>query len=487
MQQEFHKHWNHKQSGLTPGGAAIIALAVAIATAGAGSAVSAGVAGAASSAGMSTAMAGLMGAMSKAAFMSLVSTASVSLVNNKGDFGKVFAELASKEQMRSLAVAVATAGLTHGVGGALDIPASTDSVGARMQNVAVQRGAQTVAETVIYGDDFGNAVQRNAIGGFVDFGAGLAAQEIGEMYHGNPEEASLSEEAGSKQDKHIDYVTHKIAHGVVGGTAGYILEGKKGVIGGAIGSVASEMTAEALGQNIAEEALQEAQSKADREGRPFDRAEYQQILSHKIEMVQHLSELSSSGVSLLTGQDVDMSVQTAQNATANNWVKGALLLGGLALTAYEVGTAYKEGGPEAAADVLILEGVITVVGGATFKVAGKVYPSAVLAFEAARLEYPALQKVTTSVSSKTIEPSKALLNSAHTVAVSVVEKVVESKAGQKIIQKTGALKGAVEEAAVVKYGRSALESVTEGLQKVGLVKAEQAAVHQLEKTLLQNR
>jgi hypothetical protein len=178
--KEYHKHWNHKQSGLTAGGAAIIALAVAIATAGAGSAVSAGVAGAASSAGMSTAMAGLMGAMSKAAFMSLVSSASVSLVNNKGDFGKVFAELASKEQMRSLAVAILTANTAPS--GPLD-QITVGTVLDKAQSIVVDSAYKAGVQTAIMGGKFGDHFKQTVQTAGVNAIADQVIHEVGQLKH----------------------------------------------------------------------------------------------------------------------------------------------------------------------------------------------------------------------------------------------------------------------------------------------------------------
>ncbi|MBI2240651.1 MAG: DUF637 domain-containing protein [Magnetospirillum gryphiswaldense] len=55
------------------------------------------------------------GAMADAAFTSLVSQASISLINNQGNIGKVLAELGSSASLRNLATSVAAAGLTQGL------------------------------------------------------------------------------------------------------------------------------------------------------------------------------------------------------------------------------------------------------------------------------------------------------------------------------------------------------------------------------------
>ena len=68
--------WNYQQSGLTPAGAALVAVAVAWATGGTG----AGLVGAADGT--------MSAAMANAAFSSLAAQASITLINNKGDVGK---------------------------------------------------------------------------------------------------------------------------------------------------------------------------------------------------------------------------------------------------------------------------------------------------------------------------------------------------------------------------------------------------------------
>jgi hypothetical protein len=63
----------------------------------------------------------LGGAMAQGAAVSLASKASVSLINNKFDLGKVTHDLTSKESLFNLGVSTLTAGLTHGIGSKLDI------------------------------------------------------------------------------------------------------------------------------------------------------------------------------------------------------------------------------------------------------------------------------------------------------------------------------------------------------------------------------
>ncbi|WP_261307410.1 beta strand repeat-containing protein, partial [Neisseria meningitidis] len=102
--QLAYDKWDYKQEGLTGAGAAIIALAVAAVTGGVG----AGLIGAA----QGTASA----AVADAAFTALVSQASISLINNKGNIGNTLKELGRSRTVKNLVVAAATAGVADKIG-----------------------------------------------------------------------------------------------------------------------------------------------------------------------------------------------------------------------------------------------------------------------------------------------------------------------------------------------------------------------------------
>ena len=106
--QEAHDSWDYKSQGLSGPGAAIIAIAVMVATQGMGvEALGAlGVEG----------INGASAAMVNAGFSSLMAQASVSLINNQGDIGKVLQELGSTQTLKNLAITVASAGAFYQVG-----------------------------------------------------------------------------------------------------------------------------------------------------------------------------------------------------------------------------------------------------------------------------------------------------------------------------------------------------------------------------------
>ena len=264
LEKEYHKHWKYKQSGMTPeftmvviaglalAGGALFAPAAAAGAGAAGAGAAAGGTVATGGAVATTASTVTLGSMGTAAASAVgkavVSSAIVSGINNKGDPRLVVKDLTSKNQMKSLAMTAVTAGLTHGITGGLDIPDSTSSMTARMQNVAIQRGVNVAVSTTIGGENFRDSLKSNAIGGAIDFGAGLAAQKIGEAYHASEEAEAFKAEhpdlAYMVEDvRYMSPVEHLVAHGLVGAGTGFAL-GQNPLIHAAT-AVGGELTASA--------------------------------------------------------------------------------------------------------------------------------------------------------------------------------------------------------------------------------------------------
>ena len=119
--------WNYSQSGLTPAGAALIGLAVAMATGGAG----AGLVGTTTTTvttvgGVTTTtaittlgsttlavngVATVAGTMANAAFTSLAAQASITLINNKGDIGKTLKDLGNSQTVKNMIISAGVAGV----------------------------------------------------------------------------------------------------------------------------------------------------------------------------------------------------------------------------------------------------------------------------------------------------------------------------------------------------------------------------------------
>jgi filamentous hemagglutinin len=120
--------WNYSQQGLTPVGAALLGLAVAVATGGAGAGLigtttttATTVAGVTTTTTITTlgsttlavnGVATVAGSMANAAFTSLAAQASITLVNNKGDVGKTLKEMGNSQTVKNMIIAAGVAGVT---------------------------------------------------------------------------------------------------------------------------------------------------------------------------------------------------------------------------------------------------------------------------------------------------------------------------------------------------------------------------------------
>ena len=204
-------------------------------------------------------------------------------------------------------------------------------------------------------------------------------------------------EIGSNREK-LGYVLHKTAHGLVGAASGLVLsEGKwKGVISGAMGAMGAEVLVEAMSNNDIQSALEESLTQAKQEGRALDKKEFEKALQDKLRFKADLSKLAVAAIAWGTDLDGEIAVHVADTAVKNNAVAHAII-GGLVLwTAYDIYSTDENEGPEAALQELAVQGAIQVVsvgvGKVVYKVGGKVYPHAKLAWEAVVAENPVLYK-----------------------------------------------------------------------------------------------
>lgn len=159
----IQKNWDYTQEGLTPAGAALIALAVTIATGGSGAGVGASIAG---SVGV-TSTAGV--AAANAAFASLASQASVTLINNKGDISKTLDDLGSSETIRKMA----TAALTAGISAELNIAMPKNPVGADkfyndLANGVTEGFTNAIVDVAVNGASLEDALKTSMVNSLVD-------------------------------------------------------------------------------------------------------------------------------------------------------------------------------------------------------------------------------------------------------------------------------------------------------------------------------
>lgn len=219
---EAHEKWDYKSEGLTGAGAALLSLAVAVATSGWGS-------GFAASLGLTNGS--MAAAAAEAGFASLCSQAAVGLVNNKGDVFATLQGLASDQAMRALASAMLTASLTTGVNaelakidGVKEAVKATGWAGQAAQSTLVTGTVQAGVGTALYGGDLGQNLLTSLRGAAVDALGAEAAGKIGAAF----------------KDGKIDKTAQLIAHAALGGAMA-AADGKdaaSGAVGAVVGEVA---------------------------------------------------------------------------------------------------------------------------------------------------------------------------------------------------------------------------------------------------------
>lgn len=140
--QLANEQWRYSQQGLTPAGAALLSIAVAYATAGAGASAGASLAG-------SLGATGATGAAVSTGLQTLAAQASVALVNNGGDIGKMLQQLGSEQSVKSLLIAMGSAGVGTSVAGqgvnAVAAQTAAGCVAGEMNGAGCEQGAKTAA------------------------------------------------------------------------------------------------------------------------------------------------------------------------------------------------------------------------------------------------------------------------------------------------------------------------------------------------------
>lgn len=263
--QLAYDKWDYKQEGLTGAGAAIIALAVTIVTSGAGTGAALGLNGAAAAA-------------TDAAFASLASQASVSLINNKGDVGKTLKELGRSSTVKNLVVAAATAGVADKIGAsALNNVSDKQWINNLTVNLA-NAGSAALINTAVNGGSLKDNLEANLLAALVNTAHGEAASKIKQLDH--------------------HYIAHKIAHAVAGCAAAAANKGK--CQDGAIGAAVGEIVGEALIKNT-----------------DFSRMSVAEIEKAKVKITAY-SKLVAGTAAAVVGGDVNTAANAAQIAVENN-------------------------------------------------------------------------------------------------------------------------------------------------------------------------
>lgn len=258
--------WDYKQQGLTPAGALIIAIAVTIATGGSGAGVGASLTG----------TSGALGAMANAGFSSLVSQASISLINNGFDLKDTAKDLGSKDNVRQLVTGVVTAGLIDKIGGTAWVQQfNGNELHQRIVKNVIDNTSRAVVESTINGGKLSDNLKTAIVSGVLTGVHGELAQQIKGLEN--------------------NYILHKLAHAAGGCAVGAL---QKQCEAGAIGAVVGEVVAGMMP--------------------PANKVFY---TDKEIAKVQAIGQLASAVVSTYAGYEPQYAVNSAQTAIQNNGVR----------------------------------------------------------------------------------------------------------------------------------------------------------------------
>ena len=357
--EEKHEQWKYKQQGLTAQAALFISLAVGLATAGAGSAITASASSFLAPA-LGTVGGQVAGAAVGAGFQTLVSQASVTLINNQGDIGKTLKVLSSSDNLKSLATSMVTAGACNYVGGQfLDLP--TDAANMDLWDHARQQYANGLVSAGVSSAIEGKGIDNKdlLLGTMVRSVAAYGAAKIGRGY----------------RNKKLNYLEHKLLHGALGGASAVALG--KSFAHGAVGPMIAECISELAEDGANERAADAALEKAQAEGREPTGEDFYLAMKAETDRAAKIGKIASLTTGFALNHDLDVVSQTTNNAVDNNFLGiatlAAITAGSAIWTAYDVIQTYRNKGPAEALKQLAIDGAITVlvpgVGKMTYKLA----------------------------------------------------------------------------------------------------------------------
>jgi len=225
--------WDYNQEGLTPAGAAVLAIVVAAASG-----------GSASSLVTSMGLTGATAAAMTAGLTTLAASASVSFVNNGGDLGKTLKDMGSSQNVKGVLTAMVTAGVLTELG---STTTATGQTGANAQVVSTTQAVNDFSANLTRNvtNNLSSAVVSSAINGkplneetlstaltsaLITSGMAQAANNIGD--------------AASGKNPALNSYTQALAHALAGCVGGAATTGNSGgCSAGAVGAVVGELSA----------------------------------------------------------------------------------------------------------------------------------------------------------------------------------------------------------------------------------------------------
>ncbi len=218
--------------------------------------------------------------MANAAFSSLASQASITLINNRGDIGKTLKDLGRSDTVKATLAAALTAGALDKIGTlpGMDTLSKSTAFTDKLTANLVNAGGRALTNTAIHGGSLEDALKGAMIGGLVDTAHGAVASEI--------------------KGLEADYLTHKLAHALAGCAAGAAAQGtcKDGAIGAAVGEMVAELVPT-----------------------PTAGASKATVDAYNTK-VKAYSQLIAGGVAAYSGGNAQSAITTAEIAVQNNYL-----------------------------------------------------------------------------------------------------------------------------------------------------------------------
>ncbi|WP_330960138.1 DUF637 domain-containing protein [Photobacterium sp. 53610] len=333
------EQWNYDQSGLTPAAMAILAVAIAAATGGAGLTVMGGT--------------GLMASAVNAAATTLLNQVTASMLANGGDISATFEQVTSSDSLKNLATSMVTAGVLSEIN-SLGWLAQGENLGtlAQAQNIMITSTVNAAVPALIQGhsfSEFGDAFLQNI--------ATSSIQQIGQTL-ANKIGIAAGERGENNLPKNPDIsaATQYIAHAALGcalAGANTAISGgnsdtvKTGCYSGAGGAVIGEFIAkhkraeleaiEKETKNYINEQLKLLKAgqnaKSVQELEAYQQQQYLALIRLK-NLGVDISKLAAGITVFAFGGDVDQAIYTSGNAAQNNalfipalfWAVNAALL-----------------------------------------------------------------------------------------------------------------------------------------------------------------
>jgi hypothetical protein len=242
---------------------------------------------------VATTTAAVIQGMTQGAFTALCSHSAVSLLQNRGNVGHVLNELTSKDALKGIFSSALVSGMTAGLGEKLGIQTKAPELAkltkmdfmqgclGHLKSQLLKEGVSLSVHTAFDGGKFKDALGQSVRHVVSNVIGGVSSNVVGGLYH----------------DEHIDTITHKLSHAIIGATEGAILGDIKA---GALGAVIAESLAETI-----------------------------KPLFDTLEGAADTAKVITAGILGTFGFDVETAIATATVAVENNFLTGEDILVGL--------------------------------------------------------------------------------------------------------------------------------------------------------------